>query len=78
MKDLEQIINEAVKGSINEAVILGSESKNIEAVTNMLKNIYNRIIQRGASRNEVTVSKIAKMIQDLMFIGRQWQNMTMW
>ena len=78
MKDLEQLINEAVQDSINEAVVLGSETKNLEYIANALRNIYNRIIQRGASRNEVSVSKIAKIIQDLSLISRQWQNKTMW
>lgn len=78
MRYLEQIINEAVQDSLNEAVILAGETGNLDSAAKILRNVYYRITQRGASRNEVSVSKIAKMIQDLTLISRQWQNKTMW
>lgn len=78
MSYVEQIINEAVQDTLNEAVVLGGEARNIEAAINILKGIYDRIIQKGVSRNEVSVTKFAKMIRDLTNIEHQWQNKAMW
>ena len=75
---LQQIITETIQRQINEAIALNQETNNIQNITNALQNIYNRIIQKGASRNEMTVAKIAKMIQDLKIIQKHWQNITMW
>ena len=75
---LEQIINESVKQTINEAVALKRETGNIENVIVALQNIYNRVLNQGASPHEITVTKIERMINDLKSINKKWQSMSMW
>ena len=75
---LQNIINETIKRQINEAIMLNSESNSLQNVIITLQKLYNRLTQRGVSKNEVTITKIAKMIQDLRIIQKHWQNIAMW
>lgn len=75
---IETVISEAISNVLNEVVTLNGESSNIENVIVALQNIYNRILQQGVSSHEVTVYKIAQMIEDLKKINKRWKNTTMW
>jgi hypothetical protein len=76
--NLKQMITETIKYTINEEIALNNEASNIYDITKALENVYNRIISKGISKNEVTVMKIAKMIQDLKNIQRYWSHVSMW
>lgn len=76
--NLERLINESITQAINEAVALRRESGNIENVIIALQNIYNRVLNQGASPHEFTITKIERMINDLKSINKKWQNMSMW
>lgn len=79
MKDkIQDIITEAIKEQINEAITLSKETNNIQSVITSLEDIYNRVIHQGVSTHEVTVNKIAKMIKDLRNIQNYWKKATMW
>lgn len=73
-----QTIDEAIQSAINEAIILNNETNTIENITNALEGVYKRITSKGVSKNEVTVTKIAKMIQDLKNIQKYWSHISMW
>ena len=76
--NIKEMIMETIKYSINEEIALNNEANNIYDITQALENVYNRIISKGVSKNEVTVMKVAKMIQDLKNIQRYWSHASMW
>ena len=76
--NIKEMIMETIKYSINEEIALNNEANNIYDITQALENVYNRIISKGVSKNEVTVMKVGKMIQDLKNIQRYWSHASMW
>jgi len=76
--NIQQLVTETVQKQLNEAIALNSETANIKNAADILQNIYNRLTKKGISRNEITIAKIAKMVQDLRRMQHYWQNVKMW
>lgn len=76
--NIQQLVTETVQKQLNEAIALNSETTNIKNAADILQNIYNRLTKKGISRNEITIAKIAKMVQDLRRMQHYWQNVKMW
>lgn len=78
MKEFNKMIENTIRDTITESVAMNNEVANVMNVMNLLIGIYNRVTERGASRNEVSIEKIGKMINDLKLIAKKWQNERMW
>ena len=78
MEYLQNLINETVKQQMNESIMLNNETSNLQKAINILQNTYDRITYNGMSRHEISVAKIAKMVQDLMIIQKHWRNVKTW
>ena len=76
--NIQQLVTETVQKQLNEAIALNSETANIKNAADILQSIYNRLTKKGISRNEITIAKIAKMVQDLRRMQHYWQNVKMW
>jgi len=75
---MKQIINETVKNTINETETLSNESDNIQNIIVSLQDMYQRVRQKGVSPHEITLTQIAKMIEQLKKIKIHWEKVIMW
>jgi len=76
--NLQEMITRIVQKQLNEAIVLNNETYAIENIVKSLQNIYKRVIEKGASKSEITVEKIANIIHDLQLIQKHWSNVIMW
>lgn len=75
---LSRIITEELQRQLNEAITLRNEASNIENITDALQAVYNRLMYKGVSKNEIGIIQISKIIQILKRIQHSWKGMQMW
>lgn len=70
MKDINTVVAEVVNNYVDKKIML-SEYKNpvdvetIRVCANMLTTLHDKIVSSGVSKHEITVEKIAKVVDDL-------------
>lgn len=70
MKDINTVVAEVVNNYVDKKIML-SEYKNpvdvetIRVCANMLATLHDKIVSSGVSKHEITVEKIAKVVDDL-------------
>lgn len=70
MKNINTVVAEVVNNYVDKKIML-SEYKNpvdvetIRVCANMLATLHDKIVSSGVSKHEITVEKIAKVVDDL-------------
>ncbi len=70
MKNINSVIKEEITKYISEKCMIREyknpkDSQTVRVCGDMLEQLYNRIIQNGCSRREITMEMMYKIISDL-------------
>lgn len=74
----EEVVKDVINNYIESKCMLKEyknpqDSETIRACTDMLENVYNKIIGNGASRNEYSLEKLGKIIAELRKLEEQFK-----
>lgn len=74
---MKDIISEVVNNYLKSKCMLKeyknpNDSETIRVCTDMLENIYNRIISNGGSKNEYSIEKLGKIIVELRKMQKEF------